>query len=105
VCEACHTTFGFEIPIYTDHLEVFGNCSICHDGVKAVGQSDSHVKTTIECDSCHNTDSFLNLELDGSFNHSGITRDCNVCHNGIVATGKHDSHIDTNADCSTTATS
>jgi hypothetical protein len=99
MCEACHTTFGFEIPIYTDHLEVFGSCSVCHDGILAVGQSDSHVKTSIECDSCHNTDSFLNLRLDGGFDHIGITRDCNVCHNGIVATGKHDGHIDTNGDC------
>jgi len=27
VCEACHTTFGFNLIRYVDHQEVFGNCS------------------------------------------------------------------------------
>ena len=100
MCEACHTTFGFKLARYTDHSEVFGNCSICHNGVLAVGQSNKHVQTTAECDDCHNTDNFLDLELDGSFDHTGISNGCDGCHNGIVATGKHESHIDTNGDCS-----
>ena len=100
MCEACHTTFGFELALYTDHLEVLGNCSECHDGVKAVGRSNNHIPTLAECDDCHHTDSFLELELDGSFDHRGITSDCSGCHNGIVATGKDDDHIETSGDCS-----
>ena len=56
-CQACHTTFGFAIIRFVDHLEVFGNCSDCHNGVLAIGKSDSHVLTTVECDNCHRTTS------------------------------------------------
>ena len=32
MCEACHTTFGFNLIRFVDHLEVFGKCSTCHNG-------------------------------------------------------------------------
>jgi hypothetical protein len=103
LCQACHTTFGFELRRGLDHSEVFANCSTCHDGVIAVGKSIYHQQTTAECDECHNTTSFLNLNPDGSFNHTGITTGCVRCHNGVTAIGKttpqviHDS---TTSDCS-----
>ena len=107
LCQACHTPQGAAIIPFTDHLEVFGNCSQCHDGVTAVGKSDFHLPTDAECDSCHNTISFLELAPDGSFDHTNIVRACSGCHNGTVAIGKTASlvdtppgtHPDTNSDC------
>ncbi len=98
-CQTCHTPQGFNIIPFADHQEVFGNCSECHNGVIAIGKSDFHPATVVECDDCHNTTSFLNLAPDGSFDHSNITRACNGCHNGTVATGKHAGHTDTNTEC------
>jgi hypothetical protein len=94
-CQTCHTPQGFNIIPFADHQEVFGNCSVCHDGVTAIGKSQSHTPTDAECDDCHNTISFLELAPDGSFDHSSITRACNGCHNGTVATGKTPTTADT----------
>ena len=103
-CESCHTPLGFTIVPMVDHQEVFGNCSECHDGVQAVGQSDFHRQTGGECSNCHNTTSFFPLEPDGSFNHAGISSGCVACHNGNLASGKTPSppdgnHPDTNVEC------
>ncbi len=87
-CETCHTTLGFDPIPFTDHIEVFGNCSECHNNVLAIGKSEFHTSTNAECNECHGTDSFLELELDGGFDHSGITGTCSGCHNGTVAIGK-----------------
>ncbi len=99
LCETCHTTRGFDIAVKTDHAEVFGNCSECHDGVKATGKSEFHQVTQLECDQCHNTTSFLELNPDGTYDHSNITRVCAGCHDSKIARGKHDAHIDTTTDC------
>jgi hypothetical protein len=88
MCETCHTPLGWPITPQVDHLEVFGDCSGCHNGVLAVGKSEFHPQTNAECDECHNTASFLALEPDGSFDHTGISRTCSGCHNGIVSRGK-----------------
>ncbi len=100
-CETCHTPLGFAIIPYVDHQEVFGACSGCHNGIIAVGKSEFHAPTNAECDSCHNTDHFLTLLPDGSFDHSGISRACSGCHNGIVARGKTPTppHPATNSEC------
>ncbi len=98
-CQSCHTPQGFNIIPFTDHREVFGLCSECHNGIVATGKSEFHPQTEAECDSCHNTRSFLTLELDGSFDHTNITRTCAACHNGTVATGKHESHLATESEC------
>jgi hypothetical protein len=99
MCQACHTTFGFNLLRQVDHLEVFGNCSSCHDGGIAIGKSQFHVATTAECDNCHDTTSFLTVGADGSFDHTGITGGCERCHNGTVAIGKYDGHFVTTKDC------
>lgn len=102
VCEACHSTFGFDLVRYVDHSEVFGSCSSCHDGVKAIGKSLTHVETTSECDVCHNTTSFLTL-VNGKYDHTGITSGCASCHNGKTAIGDSGSqiHLDNpTTDCS-----
>lgn len=100
MCQACHTTFGFDLIRFTDHLEVLGVCSTCHDGELAIGKSGFHVTTTAGCNNCHTTSSFLTLEPDDSFNHSGITSGCVACHNGATAIGKYEGHFATDADCS-----
>ena len=103
MCQACHTTFGFNIIGFVDHLEVTGNCSSCHNGVLAIGKSEFHVITTAECDDCHNTTSFLNLDADGKYDHSGITNGCALCHNGKTAIGTNhitDTPAKSNNDCS-----
>ncbi|WP_455206181.1 hypothetical protein, partial [Kaarinaea lacus] len=79
LCQACHTSFGFQFVDYVDHIEVFGNCSECHNGVIAIGKSDRHQPTQAECDECHSTSGFLELEPDGSFDHSNISSECSVC--------------------------
>jgi len=94
-CETCHTTLGFPQVSFVDHLEVFGNCSQCHDGTIAVGKSEFHQPTTAECDDCHTTISFLELGPDGKFDHSNISGGCSACHNGVVATGKTPGPVDT----------
>ena len=88
ICEACHTTFGFELLSFVDHQEVFDNCSICHNGVSATGKSTKHVTTVEECDVCHTTNSFLTLDANGKYDHTGITSGCDTCHNGKTAIGK-----------------
>lgn len=123
-CEACHTPMGFTISspsldasgnpivlpgglpvglftVSVDHQETFGNCSGCHDGVSAIGKSESHILTSAECDNCHNTNSFFELAVDGTFDHTGISSGCSACHNGIVATGTADAfnHPITASDC------
>lgn len=99
LCQACHSTFGFNLIRFVDHQEVFGNCSTCHNGVSAIGKSEFHVATTAECNDCHTTTSFLELGPDGKFDHSNITRACATCHNGTTALGKHEGHLVTTTDC------
>ncbi|MCP4487397.1 MAG: hypothetical protein GY820_08785 [Gammaproteobacteria bacterium] len=106
-CEACHTTLGFAPTAFTDHAEVFGNCSLCHDGTIAVGKSEFHALTNGECSDCHNTNGFFEFEPDGSYDHSGISRACTGCHNGTVSIGMTPTtadtppgtHPDTNSEC------
>ena len=102
MCQACHTTFGFDLIRYVDHVEVFGECSSCHNGVDAIGKSTSHVTTNSECNVCHNTTSFLALDASGNYDHSGITSGCTTCHNGKTAIGINhnpDTFDKSNKDC------
>ncbi len=103
MCEACHTTFGFNIIRFVDHAEVFGDCSNCHNGVDAVGKSEFHVKTSGECNDCHKTTSFLQLDANGNYDHTGISSGCVRCHNGTAAIGLNhnpDTFTKSNNDCS-----
>jgi hypothetical protein len=100
-CQNCHTPRGFDIAVKTDHQDVFGDCSSCHNGVIAVGKSEFHQVTELECNECHNTTSFLTLNADGTYDHSNVTRACAGCHNGTIAIGKTDTtiHNNTSSDC------
>jgi len=92
-CQACHSPLGFNVMPFVDHKEVFGSCSVCHDGTTAIGKSVFHKQTTQECSDCHNTTKFVQLPRnpDGSYDHSSVTEPCTACHNGTVA-------IDTSSD-------
>ncbi len=100
-CETCHSPLGFSLVSFVDHLEIFGECSECHNGDLALGKSEFHIDTNAECDNCHNTVHFLDLDLDGGFDHSGILSSCSGCHNGAVSTGKTPSppHPETDSEC------
>jgi hypothetical protein len=76
-------------------MEVFGQCSECHDGEQAVGKSEFHQPTNEECDACHTTIAFIELQPDGSYDHSNIVRSCSGCHNGIVSIGMPPTTADT----------
>ena len=91
-CQDCHTPLGFDKYVHFDHHEIFDTCSNCHNGVIAIGKSQYHQPTSLECNSsgCHDTDKFVKLPLlaDGSYDHSSVGTVCSACHRGIVATGK-----------------
>ncbi len=97
-CQACHVIWDFVTIPFVNHTEVFGNCSNCHNGVLAIGKSDLHIETTSECDDCHQTGSFLFIELDGSYDHAGISNGCARCHT-VLARGVDEDHIDIISDC------
>jgi hypothetical protein len=40
---------------------VTGACSTCHNGVNATGKPANHFITSLQCDSCHNTRTWLPL--------------------------------------------
>lgn len=53
-CESCHRTNSFSPVVRVDHVEVFGACMSCHNGVKAMGQKPNHIPTgTTDCGACH----------------------------------------------------
>ncbi|MCP4878099.1 MAG: hypothetical protein GY896_21815, partial [Gammaproteobacteria bacterium] len=101
VCEGCHSPLGFSDIVFVDHMENFGTCSECHNNVLAIGQSDQHLKTDAECDACHTTRHFVELQPDGSYDHSNVSTFCSSCHNGMIAAGKHATHLDTDFECGT----
>ena len=101
-CDVCHTTLTFSITISAetiDHSAVDAMaCSTCHDGVSATGKNASHVQTNLECDACHNANSWVT----SSFDHSFVgDQSCVDCHNGAQATGKSSRHIATSDLCNT----
>ena len=87
-CETCHFDAEFQ-SVPTD-------CRGCHDGIIAVGKSVTHVQTTEECETCHNTEGFL---VSAIMDHTGIVDGCVNCHNGVIATGQTVNHLPTTSTC------
>src|SRR5450631_3798266 len=104
-CDSCHTTatfYGAHFP----HSDVKnGTCINCHNGnySGAAGKTSSHLATTVSCDVCHTSISFLTAYVavpighiptsevcatchaptafvPGSMNHAGTAGACNLCH-------------------------
>jgi hypothetical protein len=88
-CDSCHRTAGWVPVIAVDHVEVFGTCSSCHDGGRALGKPAAHLPTSNQCDDCHRTAAFS----PAAFDHVGIASGCFGCHNGTAAFGKPADHI------------
>ncbi len=89
-CESCHLRGVFKgTPT---------KCASCHNGVIATGKPQNHIPTSEACSNCHSPNSKV-WDLDGGFNHNGITGNCISCHNGVKATGKGRSHIKTSDKC------
>ena len=99
-CDTCHSTLGFEASAMTtlmDHSVLAGQpCMGCHNGIDATGKSATHVQTILDCDACHNVNSWLVT----AFDHNNVNgQPCVSCHNGVEATGKHASHIASSDTC------
>jgi len=62
VCEGCHINTNwttYKLPI--DHNQVLATtaCMDCHDGTIATGKGPTHISTSLDCDVCHTTDTWL----------------------------------------------
>ena len=103
-CDSCHTTslntlswLGAAI----NHGAMVGYpapCANCHNGIKAKGMPQTHLVTSMACDSCH-TNSINTLSWLGAsgVNHAALVPPasgrCQVCHDGITAKGRNPGHI------------
>ncbi|MFC5520171.1 cytochrome c3 family protein [Polaromonas jejuensis] len=86
-CESCHIDGVFKgTP---------KDCASCHTSGLRHARSNTvkpprHIPTQMNCDSCHNTQTFTGAR----FNHSGVVAGtCATCHNGITAPGRPANHI------------
>lgn len=100
-CDTCHTTVAWKPASYIHDASSANNCSTCHNGVTALGKSNTgHIPTSAQCDACHtNTVSFLGAAM----NHAGMAGQCSSCHNGSYlgqnAQTKSSTHVSTTAQC------
>jgi len=92
-CESCHEGGVFKgTP---------RDCESCHvAGARLargnVVRTPNHIPTTLACDSCHGTRTFVGARM----NHTGVPRGtCASCHNGQQGGGKPSTHMVTAASC------
>ncbi len=78
-----------------DHTAASGTCVSCHNGSTATGKSAQHIQSSTNCDSCHVTTGWTQVNVD----HSAVSGSCDYCHNGSTATGKPSNHVQTSAQC------
>ncbi len=113
-CDACHAAGVSFAPVSVGvsgmHANMrgpvaAGNCAACHSGSfhtqNAQSKPSTHVATTAQCDSCHNsTTSWATAAIP---DHATITPSvvgrCSDCHNSINALGKPTNHIPTAKQC------
>ncbi|MBK6631860.1 MAG: hypothetical protein IPG33_13035 [Betaproteobacteria bacterium] len=106
-CDTCHVN-GYIAwsPSTMNHGGLAGQCATCHSGAylaqNAQAKTPTHIPTTAQCDTCHNsTVSWATA----TFNHATASPPaagrCSNCHNGTNALGKPTSHIPTTAQCDT----
>ncbi len=107
-CDACHANYSAFAPARMNHAGTTGplaagSCSTCHSGsylaINAQVKSATHVATTAQCDTCHNS---TTTWATATFVHDATAvGKCATCHNGATALGKPSTHIPTTAQCST----
>jgi Cytochrome c7 and related cytochrome c len=108
-CSVCHLNKIAFAPAVMSHTGTTGpistgNCSTCHGGayiaVNAQTKPPTHVLTTAQCDSCHNsTVSWATATFNHATASPPVTGRCSTCHNGTAALGKPTNHIPTAAQC------
>jgi len=97
-CAQCHTPFGFKPVAMFNHLNVFGTCTSCHNGVQSTGKPAAHIPTAAECSTCH----LVTLPWTAAhFTHAGITGNCASCHDNVHAPGQPPTHLPSKAPCET----
>jgi hypothetical protein len=101
-CDSCHSILSFKMPggIFNHSLldATVQSCESCHNdstSINAPAKSSAvptHVVTSADCGSCHNTESFTPAF---GFDHDGVVDNCQTCHGNnnpvspqITATGK-----------------
>ncbi|MFY9329768.1 MAG: cytochrome c3 family protein [Georgfuchsia sp.] len=110
-CSACHNNHAVFAPALMNHASTTGpvaasNCTSCHSGsyisVNAQTKTPTHVSTTAQCDTCHNSTTTWATAM---FNHATasppVTAICSTCHNGTAALGKPSNHVPTASQCDT----
>ncbi len=79
------------------HLGLGRECSTCHNGLVATGQSPKHIPSTGSCGNCHTTIAWTPAR----FEHRGVLLACTSCHDSVHATGKPARHVQTALACAT----
>ena len=74
------------------HEDISTPCINCHQA------SDKHAAETDNCQSCHNSKSFVNNII---FDHAQSHQLCKECHDNIFVGGVPTDHLETNAKCDT----
>ena len=104
-CDACHVNgFAAWAPAAMNHSGTAGRCITCHSGgflaQNAQTKPATHIPTTAQCDSCHQSTTSWATRI---FNHElaspPVAGRCSSCHNGTSALGKPNTHVPTAAQC------
>lgn len=98
-----------------DYIHARVNCDICHvqrvfagtptrchechqqgGRIRASAPSPMHIRTTNDCEFCHQSGSWENVFR---VDHFAVTGSCQSCHDGITAIGKDPGHIQSSDNC------
>jgi hypothetical protein len=73
-------------------------CKTCHNGQVASGLPTVHKQTSMSCDNCHRTTTWMPAQ----FSHQGVLQgQCLTCHNSVAAPGRPSGHFVTMRSCDT----
>ena len=90
-CDDCHVQGVF--------LGTPTQCYVCHSRsgrIQASAPSPQHIRTTQECEFCHQTASWDNVPR---VDHFAVTGSCQDCHNSVIADGKTPDHVLSGDNC------
>ena len=90
-CGDCHLGRSSFLGGLFDHATaspaVAGRCNSCHDGIKALGKTNTatHNGTSAQCDTCHTNTQGYTTFAGAVFNHVNVANICGTCHLGQSA--------------------
>lgn len=91
-CNTCHLGFNTFLGGLFNHATanppVAGICQTCHNGVRALGKTNTvtHNGTTASCDTCHGNANNYTSFVGATFSHTGVVAGtCGTCHLGQSA--------------------